>query len=100
MSIQKDKSGNTYVEEDFHGEHIRLTYVEKSGAWSIGTPTVRIQIRNEKGSLRPGPEIPVEILGNIAGNMLDLLLENKKSIGQELLVGEILTAVFGRKESI
>src|SRR5690625_3604721 len=68
MSI--DRSGNRYIEKDMCSGKIRATYVESG--WS-GEPSVRLQIRDESGHLRQGPEIPVANIGEAVGAMVELL---------------------------
>ena len=65
-----DSSGNRYIEKDMISGKIRATYIENG--WS-GVPSVRLQIRDESGHLRQGPEIPIENIGEAVGSIVELL---------------------------
>jgi hypothetical protein len=67
-----DSAGNRYIEKDMVSGKIRATYIEKG--WS-DIPSVRLQIRDEDGHLRQGPEIPVENLGEAVGAIVELLAD-------------------------
>ncbi len=89
MTIPTDSSGQPYVEIEYHGGYIRLTYVENSDAWGgINAPAVRVHTR-DGGNVRQGPEIPVEILFKVAGKMADLLSDNRESLLPKLLTNLI-----------
>ena len=66
-----DSSGNDYREVRRGPEHIRVTYIENGFDQS---PAVRIQVRDEAGHVRPGPELPVNIVGQVIREMVDLLV--------------------------
>jgi len=71
MKIEKDSSENKYIEVDMdNGEKVRVTHIAKS--WS-GQGGLRIQIRDERGHLRPGPEIPAEKIGEVVSGLFDLV---------------------------
>ena len=71
MNLQTDSAQNTYSEVPMSGDqHVRLTHI--ATGWN-GHPTIRVQIREETGHLRPGPEIPVAILGSLAAALIELL---------------------------
>jgi hypothetical protein len=64
-----DGSGKPYEEIDMgNGEQIRITFVNDS--WS-GQGGIRIQIRDENGHLRQGPEIPVEIIADVVRSVIN-----------------------------
>ena len=66
----KDSAGNRYKEKEIPSGHVRVTYVEQG--WD-DTPSVRIQIREEGGHLRQGPEVPIASIGNVVGAVVELL---------------------------
>ncbi len=68
--MMKDSKGNKYLEKDLVSGRIRATYIEKG--WS-GEPSVRLQIRDNSGHLRQGPEIPVRNIGDAVGAIVELL---------------------------
>lgn len=72
--MSTDGSGNRYIEKDMCSGKIRATYIESG--WS-GAPSVRLQIRDDSGHLRQGPEIPVENIGEAVGAMVELLASKK-----------------------
>ncbi len=81
MNMPTDSSNQPYTEVECYNKHIRLTYVKNSG-WE--EPAVRIQVRDDKGHLRQGPEILVRIMGTVASSLIDLLIKNGKSISQDV----------------
>ncbi|MBF0274406.1 MAG: hypothetical protein HQK84_04150 [Nitrospinae bacterium] len=68
--MKTDSSGNRYIEKDMKSGKVRVTFIEDG--WS-GVPSVRIQILDENGHLRQGPEIPVENIGEAVGAIVELL---------------------------
>lgn len=55
-----DSAGHEFIDTPtLSGEHVRTTRIPGDIA-GYGVDTVRIQIRDASGHLRPGPEIPVE----------------------------------------
>lgn len=68
--IQIDSSGQRFVEVDMPAGKVRVTYIEDGWA---GLPSVRVQIRDETGHLRQGPEVPVTAIGGMVGAVVDLL---------------------------
>ena len=90
MEIQRDCENRPYVTVNNHCEHIRITYVEDS---HFGVPAVRVQAQDSGGHLRHGPEIPVEIIGSVAKEILDLLVTNTESLSKQFLCREILKAI-------
>lgn len=65
-----DSSNNQYQEVQISGGHVRVTYI-KDG-WD-NSPSVRIQIRDDTGHLRQGPEMPITSIGGVAGAVINLL---------------------------
>ena len=65
-----DTSNNKYQEVPISGGQVRITYIENG--WD-GSPSVRIQIRDETGHLRQGPEIPITSIGGVVGAVVNLL---------------------------
>jgi hypothetical protein len=71
MQIEKDSSENKYIEVDMdNGEKVRVTHITKS--WS-GQGGVRIQIRDEGGHLRQGPEISAAKIGDVVAGIINLV---------------------------
>ena len=68
--MKTDSAENRYEEKDIPGGHVRVTYVAQG--WN-NTPSVRIQIREESGHLRQGPEIPIASVGGMVGAIVELL---------------------------
>ena len=66
-----DSSGNEYREVARGPEQIRVTYVRNG---FDGSPAVRIQVREESGHLRFGPEIPVSVIGLVVREVVELLV--------------------------
>jgi hypothetical protein len=72
MDARTDAGGNTYIETDRPlGEKTRVTYVPHQ-EWA-GQAVVRIQVRQDDGQLRPGPEIPLDRVGDFVPSIVDLL---------------------------
>jgi hypothetical protein len=69
MTIEKDNSGQEYIEFALTSGSLRLTRVPE--AWHGGT-ALRVQIREEDGHLRQGPDIPVGKLGQMFSATLKL----------------------------
>ncbi|MBF0430542.1 MAG: hypothetical protein HQK83_04645 [Fibrobacteria bacterium] len=68
---QKDGKDNPIKEIQMdNGEKIRVTKVDNS--WHNGQPAFRIQIREENGHLRQGPEVPVSYIQNVFGAVVEL----------------------------
>ena len=65
-----DSKGNDYREVEIPGGCVRLTYVQDGWADS---PSVRVQIRDESGHLRQGPEIPLSAVGGMVGAIVELV---------------------------
>jgi hypothetical protein len=68
MSI--DSKGNNFKEVEIPGGNVRLTYVQDG--WASST-SIRIQIRDDSGHLRQGPEIPVAAVGGMVGAIVELI---------------------------
>jgi hypothetical protein len=65
MEPRQDERGNWYVDVlTASDQHVRVTLVpgERAG---YGDVSVRIQIRDETGHLRQGPEILLDTLGDV-----------------------------------
>lgn len=65
-----DSSSNQYQEVPISDGSVRVTYIENG--WD-NNPSVRIQIRDESGHLRQGPEIPITSIGGVVGAVVNLL---------------------------
>jgi len=65
-----DSKGNEYREVEILGGNVRLTYVQNGWADS---PSIRVQIRDETGHLRQGPEIPLSAVGGMVGAIVELV---------------------------
>lgn len=68
--MTKDARGNPYQEVKIECGFVRVTLVSEGGA---GTPSVRIQIRNDDGHLLQGPEVPLDAVGPMIGAIVALL---------------------------
>lgn len=64
-----DRKGHAYQEVDMPNGSVRVTYIENGWA---GSPAVRVQIRDDAGHLRQGPEIPLGTIGGVFGAIFDL----------------------------
>lgn len=72
-NVKTDGSGKRYVEVSTDsGERVRLTFVPAETA-GYKVESIRIQIRDAPGKVRPGPEIPLRILGDVFGGIVLLL---------------------------
>lgn len=77
----KDSSDNSYSQvETENGECIRLTLVPAIRA-GYKHNSLRVQIRDAKGHLRPGPELPLNIIGEILREVIDLIREPNPGSG-------------------
>jgi hypothetical protein len=75
MAVEVDGSGKTYVEVGtLPDERLRLTLVPAAEA-GYGVESIRLQIREESGHLRQGPEVPVVTLGTAFAAVVELLLQ-------------------------
>ena len=71
MNLPTDSAHNPYQEVPLdQNQKVRLTLI--ATGWA-GDPSIRIQIRDETGHLRPGPEIPTAQLSQIAVALIALL---------------------------
>jgi len=70
--MECDSSGNRYEEIDIPGGHVRVTYIKEGWAEN---PSVRIQIRDNSGHLRQGPEVPIDRVGAVLGAVVNLLAD-------------------------
>ncbi|HEX2203922.1 MAG TPA: hypothetical protein VHG91_11515 [Longimicrobium sp.] len=68
--MPQDSSGQEYEQVDIPGGKVRVTYIPHGWADS---PSVRIQIQDESGHLRQGPEIPLSVIGDVVGSVVKLL---------------------------
>ena len=68
--MDQDSKGNTYIEVDIPGGKVRVTLIQEGWA---NTQSVRIQIRDETGHLRQGPEIPITAIGGVVGATVELV---------------------------
>jgi hypothetical protein len=69
MTIETDDSGQKYIEFDLTSGSLRITRIPE--AWHGGT-ALRVQIRQEDGHLRQGPDIPSGKLGKMFDAVLKL----------------------------
>lgn len=70
-----DSAGHRYEEFQMSKEEsIRLTYIPHQD-WA-GGPTVRIQKRDYRGRMIPGPEFPAALAGDLAKCLLELLMRS------------------------
>ena len=73
MQVHEDKRGQKYIEVPWsETEYLRVTHVPDS--WS-GKGGIRIQVKQEDGHLRQGPEIPVDKVGDIVSAVINLMRE-------------------------
>ena len=73
--IKNDSSGKAYVEvPTAGGEHVRVTLVPADDG-GYGQDSVRVQIRDAKGHLRQGPELPVACIGDLVGALVAVVIE-------------------------
>ena len=70
--IETDKRGQRYVDIPIEGAAVRVTLVPHG--WS-DSPCMRVQIREENGHLRQGPDIPLSVTGDVTKAILDLINE-------------------------
>lgn len=70
-----DRSGNSYEEVEMSSGNVRVTYIPNG--WD-GQPSVRIQIRDESGRLRQGPEIPMDVVGNAVRSLVELIVKKNE----------------------
>lgn len=68
--MSTDSSGNNYEEVEIPGGNVRLTYVQDGWA---NSPSIRVQIRDESGRLRRGPEIPIASVEGMIGAIVELV---------------------------
>lgn len=72
--VAQDGTGKSFVQvETGGGEYVRLTYVGGEAA-GYSEDSVRIQIQDSNGHLRPGPEIPVRVLPHVTTVLFALLI--------------------------
>ena len=77
MLTQKDSSGQRFVEvETLSDERVRATYVPADKA-GYRVDSVRIQIRDQSGHLRQGPEVPVAALGPLVAAFFELVMDKE-----------------------
>lgn len=70
--IQTDGSNQFYIEIPVYGQHLRLTLIQPEQAgWS--ETSIRVQVRDDNGHLRPGPEIVESKLGDFFQAVCDLM---------------------------
>lgn len=77
MASKRDSKGQLFRELSISAdEEVRVTYIERS-EWGTGEPTLRIQKRNAKGRLVPGPELPVTAAIELLGAVAELVNESR-----------------------
>jgi hypothetical protein len=69
MTVETDGSGQEYIELPLDSGFLRLTRIPE--AWHGGS-ALRVQIREEDGHLRQGPDIPSGKLGKMFKGILEL----------------------------
>ncbi len=74
MTEDIDSKGNRFREVEIPGGSVRITFVQEGWA---NIPSVRVQIRDESGHLRQGPEIPISAVGGMVGAVVELLAERQ-----------------------
>lgn len=76
--IATDRSGNSYVETPMAGnEKLRITRIA-SPQWA-GRDTVRIQKVGANGHLFPGPEVPVDMVGDLLRGLFEVNTQSSVS---------------------
>lgn len=70
--MQTDGSGNLYENVPISGGFVRITFIEQG--WD-NSPSVRIQIQDDNGHVRQGPEVPLSSIGGVVGAIVSLLSE-------------------------
>ncbi len=76
MKIEVDSSKQSFIEIPMqNNEMVRITYIKDS--WS-GMGGVRLQIKESTGHLRQGPEIPVNIIGDVVSAVIKLIQLGKE----------------------
>lgn len=75
MKIETDSHRQKYVELPTGGDEcVRLTLVRANDA-GYQRESIRVQIRDQSGHLRMGPESPVDVLGGLSAALIALLAE-------------------------
>ena len=75
MTIDQDGSDQPFVDTPtLLNEHIRTTLVRADRA-GHHADSIRIQIREENGHLRHGPEVPLETVPEVIRAMVELVRE-------------------------
>jgi hypothetical protein len=78
MQIEKDGHNQRYVElATGVDERVRLTFIPAKDA-GYKRDSIRVQIRDQSGHLRMGPELPVDVLGSVSAAAIALLAERSK----------------------
>ena len=73
MEIQQDSADHPFVEvPTLFEEHVRVTFISADQA-GYETDSVRIQIRDGKGHLRQGPEVPLACVGGLIQGIVDVV---------------------------
>ncbi len=72
MEKVTDSTGKPYIEFGEPEFTIRITF--NNNGWN-NEECIRIQVKNEKGHLRQGPEIPLRLFGELYMKTLLLLHE-------------------------
>jgi hypothetical protein len=73
QGIREDSTGKRFLDvPTLVDEHVRITLVPKEEA-GYQVDSMRLQIRDAKGHLRPGPEVPVTAIGDFVKGLVDLL---------------------------
>lgn len=73
--VKTDGSDQRYVEVDLPlKQKLRLTFIRSTWDDEV-QPGIRLQIRDEEGRLRPGPEVPINHLGAVASALVTILVQ-------------------------
>jgi hypothetical protein len=70
-----DGSGNYFEKININGGFVRVTYI--LNGWD-NSPSIRIQIEEDNGHVRQGPEIPLSNIGDVVGAIVALLSSLKR----------------------
>jgi len=77
MNLETDGGGKRYCDiPTLGGEHVRITFVPEDQA-GYEVDCVRIQIRDNTGHLRQGPEVPLLVIGDVYSSIIGLLMERR-----------------------
>ena len=73
METQQDSADHPFIDvPTLFEEHVRVTFISADQA-GYGADSVRIQIRDGKGHLRQGPEVPLTCVGGLIQAIVELV---------------------------